>query len=264
MGFCLLLAAWVVAQPVVNMHARPSADASVVSQAIYAAPVTLREVSGEWGRIETADGYPGWVELRSIKECAYGSGRLAWVDWVAAHLYREPDVTKHAPVLTLPYDARLEVAGGDGERWIEVRLVEGGTAWVQRGDLRFDDAPISIGQMLEVARRFLGRPYTWGGTSSFGFDCSGFTQTVFRRRGIVLPRDSGPQSRWEGAVAVSRAALQPGDLLFFGEKRVTHTGIYLGGGEFIHATAHEFPRIQISRLDSKHWSERLLGCRRPR
>lgn len=264
MEIALLLAAWIVAQPVVNMYSKPSADADVVSQTIYAATVTPRERSGDWVKIETADSYTGWVESRALKETEYGRGRLAWVDWVAAHLYREPDVTKHAPVLTIPYDARLEVAGENEKRWVEVRLVDGGTAWAHRGDLRFDDTPIATGQMLELAKRFLGRPYTWGGTSSFGFDCSGFTQTLYRRRGVTLPRDTGPQSRWDGASPVERNELQPGDLLFFGEKRVTHTGLYLGEGKFIHATAHEFPRIQISHLESKHWSDRLLVCRRPK
>jgi cell wall-associated NlpC family hydrolase len=87
-----------------------------------------------------------------------------------------------------------------------------------------------------------------------------------RRRGILRPRDAGPQSRWDGLAAVKREELLPGDLLFFGPnpEKVTHTGYYLGAGQFIHATAHQSPRVQISRLDEPHWTRLLVACRRPK
>ena len=137
--------------------------------------------------------------------------------------------------------------------------------WVQRGDVTFDPKPASIDETIALARRFLGLPYTWGGTSSYGYDCSGFTQMLCRRRGAAIPRDARPQAEWGGVMAVEKEELQPGDLIYFGkgpEKRITHTGMYIGGGEFIHATAHEKPVIQISRVDDPHWVEAYAGARR--
>jgi cell wall-associated NlpC family hydrolase len=64
---------------------------------------------------------------------------------------------------------------------------------------------------------------------------------------------------------VEKEDLQPGDLVYFGkapEKKITHTGMYIGGGEFIHATAHEKPVVQISRLDDPHWTEVYAAARR--
>jgi len=85
-----------------------------------------------------------------------------------------------------------------------------------------------------------------------------------RRRGVLMPRDSLPQSRWEGSEPVAPQDLRPGDLLYFGDspEKVNHTGMYIGGGEFIHATSQGRPMVQISRLDEAPWNERLVGCRR--
>jgi cell wall-associated NlpC family hydrolase len=87
---------------------------------------------------------------------------------------------------------------------------------------------------------------------------------LFRQRGVVIPRDAGPQMRWDGFVPVARERLEPGDLVFFGSppEKITHTGMYLGAGEFIHATTWRTPVVQISRLDDPHWSALVMGCRR--
>ncbi|MEZ5399030.1 MAG: NlpC/P60 family protein [Bryobacteraceae bacterium] len=265
----LLATFWIVSQPVVNLHADPSQDSGVSSQAIYGAQLEETAKKGKWIQVRTADRYAGWVRkdgLRKTKERTKQPARTARVDTIAAHLYREPDVTRRAPVLTVPYEARLAVVAEPDDRWIEVRLVDGKRAYVQRGDISFDDQPLPIEAIDTLSRRFLGLPYTWGGASSFGYDCSGFTQMLCRRRGISIPRDSRPQSQWDGAETVERTNLRPGDLLFFGPEpgRINHTGYYLGSGEFIHATAWRKPRIQVSRLDDPHWRELLRVCRRPK
>ena len=88
------------------------------------------------------------------------------------------------------------------------------------------------GTVIGIAAQFLGVPYVWGGTSPNGFDCSGFTQYVFARAGVSLPRVASSQ---QGVGrAVSRADLQPGDLVFFGSP-AHHVGIYVGDGTMIHS-----------------------------
>jgi len=261
----LLLAAvlWTAAQPVVNLHARPSTQTSVVSQAIYGAQLKQIETGGDWVRVTTpGDDYAGWALVSSLRPGEYAGG--VRVDTVAAHLYQDPDVTLRAPILTLPYDSVLEAVEYKDERWLRARLVSGGKGWIQRGDVRENDAPLSIPQVVDLSRKFLGIPYTWGGASSFGYDCSGFTQMLCRRRGVMLPRDSSVQAAWEGLETVTQLQIATGDLLFFGpsEGKINHTGFYLGNGEFIHATAHLMPRIQVSRLDDPHWAELLRACKR--
>jgi len=261
----------VVILPVANMYSKATQDADVVSQAIYGANVAIVEVQGAWGKVRTPDSYLGWMPLASLRRIEAGdkpyaaSGQVAEVANLFANVYAEPDVTKHAPLLTLPFEARLEIItqGGEG-RWLEVRLPDDRRAWVQRGDLNLDPKTLTIGETIELARRFLGITYLWGGTSSFGFDCSGFTQMLVRRRGVIMPRDADLQAAWDGVAPVNRRKLQPGDLLFFGDSpdKITHTGMYIGHGKFIHDTTRGHPGVQISRLKDPPWTKLLVACRR--
>ncbi len=264
-------ATFVVAEPVLDMLAKPSADSDVSSQALYGTGVVALEQQGEWTLIRTADAYTGWVRSTGLQPITAGAypaeGKLVKVAALSLNAYREPDVTKHAPLLRLPWEAILEAvpdAPGNTERWLQVRLVDGRTAWVQRGDITTRATPISIDEMLALAHRFMGITYTWGGVSSFGFDCSGFTQMLIRQRGIEMPRDADVQAVWSGATAVERKDLKPGDLLFFGSSmaKITHTGMYLGDGQFIHDTTHGQPGVQISRLDDEPWTHLLVAARR--
>ena len=119
-----------------------------------------------------------------------------------------------------------------------------------------------IQSLLQHALALLGTPYRWGGTGTDGFDCSGLVGYVFHSAlGIELPRVSREMAN-SGQLVSDRAQLSPGDLVFFGHKgRVSHVGIYVGEGRFLHA-----PRtgrdVTVSSLDSGYWSGKYLEARR--
>jgi len=258
----------VVLRPVANMYSKPTEDADVVSQAIYGSNVALMEEREGWAHIRTADDYTGWTPLSMLRAGpAYAStDGAAQVVSLFAHIYREASVTRHAPLLTVPFETRLEAVSKPSleDRWLQVRLPDDRAGWIQTGDVAFHVKPLSIPEMLELAKRFMGAPYTWGGTSSFGYDCSGFAQMLERRRGVLMPRDAQPQADWTGLTPVKREDLQPGDLLYFGssDKRITHTGVYLGDGKFIDATTFETPMVRIDDLTDPHWTRILVAMRR--
>jgi cell wall-associated NlpC family hydrolase len=104
--------------------------------------------------------------------------------------------------------------------------------------------PTPLGVLAaRLARRFLGVPYVWGGSSPGGFDCSGLVRYVYGRLGIDLPHSS--YADFGLGRRVARRALQPGDLVFF--DGVGHVGLYIGHGRFIHAP-HSGTRVRISTL----------------
>lgn len=259
----------VVVVPVADMYSKPDANSDVVSQAVLGSNVVTLQKKGKWVRVETADQYTGWMRKNAVRESRQPyaeTGESVQVTSLFANVYRETDVTTHAPLLTLPFEARVEVvAKPAGEaRWVQVRLPDGRTGWLQQGDVTFQPRNLSIPESIELAKRFLGIPYLWGGRSSFGFDCSGFTQMLVRSRGIVMPRDADLQAAWSGVEPIDRKDLKPGDLLFFGEsdKKITHTGMYIGDGHFIHDTTNTHPVVQISRLDDEPWTHLLVASRR--
>jgi peptidoglycan DL-endopeptidase CwlO len=112
--------------------------------------------------------------------------------------------------------------------------------------------PSRYGGVVGIAMRYLGTPYVWGGASPSGFDCSGFVMYVYAQMGVSLPHSSYAQ--WGAGVAVSQADLQPGDLVFF--YGLGHVGIYVGGGQYIHAP-HTGDVVKISSISGGY-----VGARR--
>jgi peptidoglycan DL-endopeptidase CwlO len=111
-------------------------------------------------------------------------------------------------------------------------------------------------QVVSIAMQYLGVPYVWGGSSpATGFDCSGFTSYVYAQVGIPLPHHAASQYRY--GFPVSRDQLAPGDLVFF--SGLGHMGMYIGGGQFIHAP-HTGDVVKISAMDSR-WGS-YVGARR--
>ena len=114
--------------------------------------------------------------------------------------------------------------------------------------------------IVATAKQYLGYKYVYGGSSpSTGFDCSGFTSYVFKQHGITLSRTSAGQ--YGNGVAVSRANLQPGDLVMFGKSSITHVAIYIGGGQIIHASTPS-TGVRIDSLSTGYYNNNYYGARR--
>ena len=112
--------------------------------------------------------------------------------------------------------------------------------------------------LTRSAMRFLGVPYSFGGTTTAGFDCSGYVQHVFAMLGIHLPRTADAQYE----VGKRVAQVEPGDLVFFETYTAgaSHVGIYLGGGKFVHSSSSH--GVQVSALHDSYWAARYLGAKR--
>ena len=129
------------------------------------------------------------------------------------------------------------------------------------------DMPEISRSMNNIARRiismsmdYIGVPYVFGGTSPYGFDCSGYVQYVFAKAGVSLPRTADVQ--YEVGTPISTTELIPGDLVFFSTYTygASHVGIYVGDGNFIHASSSQ--GVTISSLSSAYYSSHYIGSRR--
>lgn len=252
-------------EPVADMKEEPTHDSLMASQVYFSEPVRVIEERGDWTKIETCtDHYQGWVEkkvylLRKEEYLANPDAIVARVNRKAAHIYDRED-TMYGRLLTVPFESRLEVIEereGSTGRWIKVALPDGRQAFIQRGDISLEKRTLNINEMCAFSHDFLGLPYTYGGRSSFGYDCSGFTQMLYRQMGISLPRDSKDQINWEGFDATPLENIKAGDLIFFGlaENAIRHVGLCLDNETFIHANVCDNkPYIVISKLSDTTWN----------
>ncbi len=122
----------------------------------------------------------------------------------------------------------------------------------------------SDNSLLQEAKHHLGKAYTWGAVGPATFDCSGFVCYVCKKKGIELPRTSTMQA--QVGKKVDRSKLKAGDLLFFDTSKkktgeITHVGIYLGNGKFIHASSAK-KKVMISSLSKRFYSKRFRVARR--
>jgi cell wall-associated NlpC family hydrolase len=191
---------------------------------------------------------------------------------------RKTDVTTSEVLATIPNNTQVVVISKNENNWCNVTY-NGQTGWVSGSYLTDKTvavtvavtapAPLAIKTtsvsrsespgLINSALSLQGIPYVFGGTSRSGFDCSGYTQYVFKRSGISLPRIAADQFKMGSQV--SREQLRPGDLLFFTTYApgASHVGIYIGGGRFVAACNGG---VSISTLDSNYYASRYLGARR--
>ncbi|HHW15583.1 MAG TPA: C40 family peptidase [Firmicutes bacterium] len=263
----------------VTLHRAPSAEAEVVTEARLGEVAEVRETSGGeraaggpggrgWLRVAMAhDGYTGWAPAGAWLPGSWPSGgETLTVRQLFANVYAGPRV--QAPlVVVAPLGTPLRLLGPAGGEWLRVGLPGEREGFVQTGDVcrgtsawNWETLPGLRRSLAETARRLLGLPYRWGGTTPWGIDCSGLVQLVYRLHGLILPRDACDQAKEPRTMPVGRDELQPGDLLFFA--RYGHVGLALSHWEFIHATTHETPVVQVSAVDDAYWTERRDEIRR--
>jgi gamma-D-glutamyl-L-lysine dipeptidyl-peptidase len=225
-----------VAHNVVHMHAKPSRDSERVSQTLAGRSVLVLQEEEAWAYVEDADTYRGWVEKRWL--AAPTSLALTPISAVFADLRAEP--RENAPLLL-----RLSILTG-----VHVEKMQGNWAYVTLPDCSLDGwmRSFALTELPKVpaegiateacrwSREFLGTPYLWGGSSSFGLDCSGFVQMCYRLAGLTLRRDADIQRSDTRFVPVAPEERVPGDLVFFGKPdKITHVGMQFEGDTFIHA-----------------------------
>ncbi len=181
---------------------------------------------------------------------------------------RETSSVDSQVLMTLSNGEILEVIEHDG-KWAHVRTQNGETGYVsvefiviRRGAMPARENKSKGQEIVQYAMQFIGTRYQYGGTSlTNGVDCSGFTSQVMKAFGVSVSRSSRDQGN--NGVDVSRSQLMPGDLVFFDTNKkisgkITHVGIFVGNGKFIHASSTRINSVTIDNLNDDYYSRRYL------
>ncbi len=234
------------------------------TQALYGTKVIVTGHWNNWTHVaipsqptnRDSRGYPGWIPTVQLTRTAppgattsaviRAANAWLWSGWNASGV-------TGAKVMLASYNTSLPVVKATAT-YVEVRLIGGRPVALRRVDVVLHAAGASWGatraRVVAEARKFLGLAYLWAGTSGFGFDCSGFTYSVYRAYGLTLARDADQQA--VHGISVARSTLQPGDLVFFRESSngiIGHVGMYVGGGNMIDAP-NTATRIRIEPIAS--------------
>lgn len=268
---------------VADVRRDPDAASELVTQALMGAPAEPGQTQDGWQWVRLVD-YEGWVRSAHLAPAPMPSAskQVVVVTALSATLYTTPDAPPEEASSTAETDGAAPLflstvlplaAPADGSGWLKVHLPGGASGWVREQDAMvrpaerpFPEAGVEV--VIATARRFLGTPYLWGGTTCQGIDCSGLVQLCFRVAGSILPRDARQQIAALTTEPVGVPA--PGDLLFYAkEGRIVHVALSLGQWELIHAEGVHWNTVLQQSMDPAHadrYNHRLVelycGARR--
>jgi SH3-like domain-containing protein len=249
-----------------NLRKEPDHSSELVSQSIMGTPVRILKNKNSWLLIQTPDRYIAWTESSSVMQMNEAemnnwekSDRVIYIGnsgWTY-----EKDSDESGIVGDLVAGCIMEKAG-ESKNYVKINLPDGRKGFVNKNNVTdfniFRNQGNPSGEkVITTASSLIGVPYLWGGSSTKGFDCSGFVQNVYYMNGLILMRDASQQALHGEPVDISKnfSRLEKGDILFFGSKensgsKVTHAAIYKGDNEYINASG----RVIINSLDSADYN----------
>ncbi len=254
----------VVKISVANIRSNPAHSAELATQATMGTPLNVLKHEGDWYLVQTPDKYLAWVDKGGIQlmteaeiQTWLSAPKLIYTDTFGASFSEASD--KSQVVSDLVAGDVLEKVNEKGS-FYEVKYPSGATAYIKKEKAKIYSEWVkslnpSEENLVVTSKSLMGLPYLWGGTSSKGVDCSGFTKTIFFLNGIVIPRDASQQVHTGKLIDTTKnfEKLFPGDLLFFGRKatdstseKVVHVGMWIGDNQFIHSLGN----VHVSSTDT--------------
>lgn len=246
-----------------NIRSEPRHSAQLATQALLGMPLQVLKKDGGWYYVRTPDDYLSWIDSGGMHRMTYAE----YLEWKAAEkliyldtygfAYSAPSKSSEK-VSDLAAGNILKLEGSDGN-YYKISYPDGRSGFILKSEGKSfsewnEDLEVTQQSLAETARSMMGIPYLWGGTSTKGVDCSGFTKTIYLMNGMIIPRDASQQVHAGTKVDDEKnwGTLEIGDLLFFGSpatenrgRRVVHVGMWIGNDQFIHSSR----QVRISSVD---------------
>lgn len=239
---------------VANLRSNHAHSSELATQATLGTPVKVFKKFENWYMIQTPDKYLSWVDSGGIhfmneeEVNSWKSSNKIIFTKTFGHTYSLNDRGSQV-VSDIVAGGILEKIGEDAD-YFEVKYPDGRTAFIDKNEAQdygewLEQLDPTTSSLVSTSKTLMGVPYLWGGTSTKGVDCSGFTKTIYFLNGMVIPRDASQQVHTGKAIDSTKSFenLVEGDLLFFGRKatdstkeKVVHVGMWIGNNEFIHSS----------------------------
>ena len=249
---------------VANLRSKAGHSQELATQATLGTPVKVFKSDGDWYLIQTPDNYLAWVDKGGI-EILKNDDLKTWktakkIIYTDITGFSYTSTTRQETVSDLVAGSILELVADEGS-FYQVKYPDGRLAFVKKEEAQTYNSWLAAlnpteESLVATSKQLMGLPYLWGGTSSKGVDCSGFTKTIYFLNGMVLPRDASQQVHAGAIIDKDKdfSKLAVGDLLFFGrqatdstKQRVVHVGMWIGNNQFIHSSG----RVHISSMDKE-------------
>ncbi len=256
---------------VANLRSEPRHSAEMATQATLGTALKVYKKEDGWYYVQTPDNYLAWVDAGGLElvddQDFFKQKKTDKIIYLKTYgqSYETPDSSSQI-VSDLVAGDVLEILSIQDD-YYKVQYPDGRQAYVSKKEAQEFNSWLealhpNAESLTATAKSMMGVPYLWGGTSTKGLDCSGFTKTIYFLNGMVLPRDASQQVHSGKAIDSTRnfENLEVGDLLFFGKKetdstseKVVHVGMWIGNNEFIHAS--DMVRISSMDRNAKNFDE---------
>lgn len=230
---------------VANIFKKSTYKSEIVTQGLLGEEVDILANENDFIKIRQIDNYEAWVSKYQLSDPVTTKGKQVIPRDHFIRIYQDPNMT--IPIKDAVIGCRL-TAINKTKNFYQILLPTGELGWIHKNHIT-DFPELSKDAIIKFSKEFLGYQYVWGGKTPKGFDCSGFVQSVFALLGKQLARDAYLQAEEGEFLSDTWQEAKASDLLFFGDNKdmITHVGISLGNGKFIHALGW----VKINSLNKK-------------
>ena len=266
----------IITGDVVNFRASPNTSAKIINQLVKGTKVTVTSSEGDWYEVRYSDA-DGWIhgDYVTVRDVSISAGV---VSGDVVNVRSKP--TTSSEILTKLEKGTIVEIFEKSDVWYRISIGEDRYGWIHGDYVVIREERVSRGssdntqdlldtnkdlrqQIVDYSKKLLGIKYVYGGSTTKGFDCSGYVSYVYKKFGITLDRTS--RGMGKGGIPVKKADLKPGDLVFFdtngGLNGINHVGIYIGNDKFIHASSYLNRRVTITSLSDKYYTKTYMGAR---